>query len=421
VRLPNRLSALTVSKISKPGRYADGGGLYLRVAAFETKAGTGTSKNWVFRFARDGRERFMGLGTVNTLSLAEARQRARLCRQTILDGGDPIEVRKERRMAARIEAAKTVTFREAAETFMRTHLKALKSEVHQNQWRTTLATYAYPVLGDLAVSAVDTTLMLKVLEPIWESIPDTAARLRGRIERVLDAAAARGQRNGDNPARWAGHLDKLLPARKRKAERVRHHPAMAYADVPAFMGELRSREDISSRALEFLILTAARTNETIGARWSEFDLAAKLWTVPGERMKSGRPHIVPLSDRACTILAALPRVAGTEPFVFPGARDGKPLSNMACLELLRGMRPGLTVHGFRSSFRDWCGDRTNFARDVIEAALAHVVVDETEAAYRRSTAVEKRRRLMGDWAKFCSAPARNVGGNVTSIQGKTEG
>lgn len=415
---PNRLNALTVSKLAKPGRYADGGGLYLRVAEFKTKAGSATSKNWVFRFARDGRERFMGLGSVNTLTLAEARQRARQCRQMMLDGDDPIEARKRRRLAARLDAAKSVTFREAAEAFMRTHLKALRSEVHRQQWRTTLETYAYPVLGDLAVSAIDTNLVEKTLLPIWETIPDTAARLRGRIERVLDAAAARGQRSADNPARWSGHLDKLLPTRKRKAERVRHHPAMSYTDVPAFMGELRGHGEISYRALEFLILTAARTNETIGARWSEIDLAAKLWTVPGERMKSGRPHIVPLSDRVCQILGNLPRVAGAEDYVFPGAREGAPLSNMAMLQLLRGLRPGLTVHGFRSSFRDWCGDRTNFPRDVIEAALAHVVVDETEAAYRRSTAVEKRRRLMAEWSRFCERPPAE-GRKVVPLKGQT--
>jgi integrase len=412
----NRLNALSVSKLAKPGRYADGGGLYLRVAEFKTKTGTSQSKNWVFRFERDGRERFMGLGSLNTLSLAEARQRARQCRQLILEGGDPIDVRRERRMAARIDAAQNVAFKDAAESFMRTHLPGLKSEVHRKQWRTTLESYAYPVIGELPVSAIDTTLVLKVIEPIWDTIPDTAARLRGRIERVLDAAAARGQRKGENPARWTGHLDKLLPSRKRKAERVRHHPALPYTELPALMLELRGRNDVSAKALEFLILTAARTNETIGARRTEFDFAGKLWTIPGERMKSGRPHIVPLSDRALQILKALPRITDAEDLMFPGARAGKPLSNMAMLELLRGLRPGFTVHGFRSSFRDWCGDRTNYPRDVIEAALAHVVVDETEAAYRRSTAVEKRRKLMGDWAKFCaSTPVGASKGKVIAI------
>jgi integrase len=256
---------------------------------------------------------------------------------------------------------------------------------------------------------------MKCLEPIWQEKPETASRLRGRVESVLDWATVRGFRQGDNPARWRGHLAKLLPART-KVRKVKHHAALPYKEAPEFMAELRAEEDISARALEFTILTVARTGEVIGARWSdgEYDLDQRVWNVPAERMKAGVAHTVPLSDRAVELLKALPRIKGND-YVFPGAHHAKPLSNMAMLEKIRGLRPGLTVHGFRSTFRDWAGDRTNYPRDVIEAALAHTIKNDAEAAYRRGTAVEKRRRLMQDWAKYCGEP-KKAGRTVIPIR-----
>ena len=332
----NRLNAMMVAKLAQPGRYGDGGGLYLRVAEYSTKAGLARSKNWLFRFERDGKERQMGLGSLNTLTLADARAKARDCRKALLEGIDPIDARLSRKLAAREAAARVMTFRACAEAYIAEHGRTWKNSAHAKQWPSTLTTYVYPHIGALGVGAVDTGLVLKCLQPIWAELPDTAGRVRGRIEKVLDWARARGYRSGENPARWAGHLDHLL-ARKPKAERVKHHAALPHQQVPPFMQELRARQDVSSRALEFLILTAARTNETIGACWSEIDIAEKLWTVPAARMKSGRPHIVPLSDRAIQILKGLPQEGRDEDgYVFIGGRSaGKPLSNMAMLELLR--------------------------------------------------------------------------------------
>lgn len=411
----NRLSAVKIAKTNEPGRYPDGGGLYLRVAEYEVKAGTARSKNWVFRFERHGRERQMGLGSLETLSLADARTKARECRMALLEGRDPIEARQAVRTQERATVARAMTFQACAQAYIRTHQAGWKNPKHAAQWPSTLATYVYPVFGGVAVGDVDAAMVVKCLEPIWTSKPDTAIRVRGRIEKVLDWAAAYKHRTGDNPARWRGHLDKLLPSQS-KTKRVRHHPALPWSELPTLMAELRARDDVSSRALEFTILTAGRTNEVIGARLPEIDFKGKLWTIPGERMKGGRPHIVPLSDRAVAILEALPQEAGSD-FLFAGARQGRPLSDMAMLELLRGLRPGFTVHGFRSTFRDWAGDRTNFPREVIEAALAHVIEDETEAAYRRGTAVEKRRRLMAEWGKFCGMIPAGAGKNVVSIGG----
>jgi integrase len=400
----NRLNALQVTKLSEPGRYGDGGGLYLRVAEYEVKGGQrARSKNWVFRFERDGRERQMGLGSLDTLSLADARTKARDCRKALLDGADPINVRRANKLQARLAAARGLTFKACGQAYIEEHRKGWKNDKHAAQWPATLESHVYPVIGDLMVADIDTDLVLKCLRPIWDSVPDTAARVRGRIEKVLDWAKARECRSGENPARWRGHLDNLL-TRKSKAARIKHHPALPYVDLPALMGELRSRTDISSRTLEFLILNATRTTETIGARWSEIDLVKKLWTIPPERMKGGREHIAPLSDRAVEILKSLPRKGEGDGFVFPGREAEKPLSNMSLLELLRGIRDGFTVHGFRSTFRDWAGDRTNYPRDLIETALAHVIEDDTEAAYRRLTAIQKRRRLMADWARYCASP-----------------
>ena len=271
--------------------------------------------------------------------------------------------------------------------------------------------YVYPTFGDLPVSEVDTGLIMKAIEPMWTKTPETATRVRGRIESILGWATTRGYRQGDNPARWRGHLDNLLPARA-KVAKVQHHPALPYAEIGDFLTKVRALEGVSPKALEFAVLTAARTGEVVSARWPEIDLAARMWTIPGERMKAGKEHRVPLSDRAIALLKALPREKGTE-FVFIGDKSGKALSNMALLMTLRRMkRNDLTTHGFRSTFRDWAAEQTAYPNEMVEMALAHTIGDKVEAAYRRGDMLEKRRRLMADWAPYCarSAPPGNVVG-----------
>jgi integrase len=395
--------------MNKPGRHAAGDGLYLQISKSGTKA-------WLLRFMRGGQARQMGLGPVALVTLAEARQKARDARRQLLDGVDPIEERRARRMDVALKAASGVSFRQCAERYIAAHEPAWRNGKHKAQWRATLATYCYPVFGEVAVGAIDVGLVLKAVEPIWTTKPETAGRVRGRIEVILDWATARGYRTGDNPARWKGHLDKLLPARS-KIQRVKHHAALPYGEVPSFVALLREREGLSARALEFLILTAARTSEAIGARWSEIDLANQVWIIPPDRMKGGREHRVPLSDRAVEILEGLPHEGE---FVFPGARAGKPFSNMALLTTLRRMGRGdLTAHGFRSSFRDWAAEMTGFHSDVVEMALAHAVSSKVEAAYRRGDLFEKRRRLMNEWAHECASPIRN--GNVVPLKGAMNG
>jgi integrase len=403
-----KLSAPRIAKLSKPGRYGDGNGLYLQISNWKTKS-------WCLRYQLAGRSREMGLGSVADISLKDAREKARAVRGQLIDGDDPIDARKAKRQALRAERAKRVTFKEAAAKYIASHKAGCRSAKHADQWTATLVTYAYPVIGNLGVADIDTGHITRILEPIWGAKTDTASRIRGRIENILDWAKARHFRQGDNPARWKGHMENLLPA-KAKVSKVRHQPAMSFSDVPTFMDELKRRESISARALEFTILTAARTNESIGAKWEELDLKAGIWTVPGERMKAGREHRVPLSTRAIAILAKLPREKGSL-FVFPGGKARKPLSNMGMLQLLRGMRgKDITVHGFRSSFRDWAGEATNYPRELAEAALGHVLGDKAEAAYRRGDALEKRRKLMEAWARYCAIPVKSFGSNVTSIR-----
>jgi integrase len=405
MRKANKLTPLAVKRATQPGLYHDGHGLYLQVSVFGTKS-------WLYRFMRDGVARKMGLGALHTVPLALARRRAADARRALLDGIDPIDARKARRAATKLESAKAITFRECAESCVTSQEAGWRNAKHVGQWRSTLATYAYPVIGDLPVANVDTGLVLKILEPLWATKPETATRLRGRIETVLNWATVREYRRGENPARWRGHLDGVLP-KSSKVKRVKHHPALAYADLPAFMRELRRLDSISARALEFTVLTAARTGEVIGAQWSEIDLTAKTWTVPAGRMKAGKEHRIPLSDRAAMILETLLREGS---YVFPGARAGRSLSNMAMLELLRGMRGmGATVHGFRSTFRDWAAERTNYPEFVVEKALAHVVADKVEAAYRRGDLFEKRARLMDDWTIYCASPPAK-GHNIIAMR-----
>jgi integrase len=393
LRETNKLTAIQVARLKKPGRHCDGAGLWLQVSISGSKA-------WLFQFKRDGRARQMGLGGLHTVSLQEARIRARQARQSLLDGIDPIDAKHAQRGAVRLEKAKALTFGKCAADYLDAHAGAWKNQKHRSQWQSTLDAYANPLIGALPVAAIDTALVLKILRPIWNEKPETASRLRGRVERILSWATVQGFRQGDNPARWRGHIDALLPA-KATVRAVKHHAALPFVELPGFMAEIRKRESISARALEFTILTASRTGEAVGAKWDEIDIKAKVWTVPAERMKASRPHRVPLSDRAVEILADLP--SDNSGFVFLGAR-GASISNWAMLELLRGMVPGLTVHGFRSSFSDWARERTAYPRDVVEMALAHAIKDKSEAAYRRGDALDKRRRLMQEWARYCMAP-----------------
>jgi integrase len=386
-----RLTALQVSRAKQPGMYADGGGLYLRVTGPE-------ARSWVYRYARGRRTRYMGLGSLTAVSLAEARVRATEARRLVSAGIDPISARDGKMATERAAAAKQVTFRDAAEAFIKAHKAGWRNAKHGQQWRNTLATYVYPRLGALPVQQIDAGLVLRVLEPIWNTRPETASRVRQRIEVVLDSATAR---SGENPARWRGHLKNLLPARS-SVRRVKHHPALPYQELGAFMAELRKQDGLAARALELLILTATRTTECIAARWSELDLAAALWTIPAERIKAGREHRVPLAPAAVALLRKLAEAKISE-FVFPG-RPGRPLSDGALLKLLKRMqRTDLTVHGLRSSFRDWAAEMTTYPREVAEMALAHAVGDKVEAAYRRGDLLEKRRTLMQAWADFATA------------------
>jgi integrase len=400
-RTIGRLTALKVDKAKRAGMYADGGGLYLRV----TQSGT---KNWVFRFMLNGRPRWMGVGPVHTIGLAEARNRAAGFRLQRHDGVDPIEKRRAEKLEARLDAAKAMSFKECAVMYIASHRAGWRKK-HAAQWQATLAMYAEPVIGGLSVQRIDIALVLKVLEPIWTTKPETAGRVRGRIESILDWAKVRGYRTGENPARWRGQLDKLLPARS-KVRRVEHHAALFYAELPRFLVSLREQEGIAARALEFAILTAARTGEVIGARWSEMDMLDKTWTLPAMRMKAGKEHRVPLSGRALAILQEMqPHRHADEAFVFPGAKPGRPLSNMAFLMLLRRMGRGdVTAHGFRSSFRDWAAERTNVPAEVAEMALAHTISDKTAAAYNRSDLFDRRRRLMAAWTTFCTVPQQKA-------------
>ena len=342
----------------------------------------------------------MGLGSLDAVSLAEAREKAAECRKLRDQGKDPIETRTAHRASAAAELAKAMTFDQCAERYIAAHRAGWRNPKHAAQWQNTLATYVSPEFGRLPVQAVDVGLVIKVLEPIWSTKPETASRVRGRIEAVLDWAAARGFRDADNPARWKGRLDKLLP-RPSKVRAVQHHAALPYPEIGAFIQRLRERPGKAARALEFVILTAARTGEVLGARWSEIDLRAKLWTVPASRMKSGREHRVPLSDAALAVLRQMHCLRQNDR-VFPGDRR-ETLSDMALWMLLRAMnRTDLTTHGFRSTFRDWAAERTNFSNELVEMALAHAVPDKVEAAYRRGDLFEKRRKLMDAWASYCA-------------------
>lgn len=393
----HKLTDIGAKTLKKPGRHSDGGGLYLNIS----QSGT---KSWLFMWVpRGGKRREMGIGGYPMVTLAKARERAFECRTVVADGGDPIADKSK-------EAEPT--FAECVEKFLASMETAWRNHKHRAQWRTTLTAYCGTIRLK-KVSGIDTADVLNVLSPIWGTKQETASRLRGRIERVLDFAKVKGWRSGENPAVWRGHLKNVLPARQKLARG--HHLAMPYEEVPAFIARLRGSHGLAARALELLILTAGRSGEVLNAVWSEFDLQRSLWIVPAERMKAGKEHRVPLSDRALKVLQSL-NEARTSQYVFPGQRAGRPLSNMAMEMMLRRMKVDVTTHGFRSSFRDWVGDATTFPREVAEAALAHQVGSEVERAYRRADALEKRRKLMQAWSEYLStAKAGNLATNGTII------
>ena len=423
-----QLTALEVRKATAPGMYPDGGNLYLQVAR-------GGSKSWIFRYRFKGHTskagkpmaREMGLGSFENWTLAEARERARQQRQLLDQGVDPIENRKSQDQAAALQKALTVSFQDCAKDYIRDHKAGWKNAKHADQWASTLETWVYPIIGKLPVGGITTALVEQVLkQPVgtekdaptfWTARTETASRVRGRIETILDWARAKKLRDGENPARWKGLLDKLLPP-KSQVSPVEHHKALPYSDLPGFMAEIRKRDSLSARALEYTILNAVRTSDTVGATRTEIDRDQGTWTVPGGRLKGRRgagrrDHVVPLSYRALEIVDGRPDGR----FLF-AHEDGEPLSNMAMLELLQGMGFGkdLTVHGFRSTFKDWCSEQTAYPNELSEMAMAHTVSDKVEAAYRRGDMREKRRRLMADWAAYCASPPTAKKDNVVPMR-----
>lgn len=401
-RQQQRLSALHVTKLTKPGLYGDGGGLTLQIT-------TTGAKSWLFRYMVAGKAFGMGLGPTHTVSLAEARQKALNARKLLIDGIDPLEAKKQNQIASALSKAKMMTFDQCAKAYILAHKAGWKNAKHCKQWTNTLNTYASPVFGHLPVAEIDTSLVVKCLAPIWESKSETASRLRGRIESVLSWATTSGYRTGENPARWKGHLENLLAAIS-KSSRTKNHPSLPWQRIGAFISALRVREGVSARAVEFAILTACRSGEVRGARWAEFDMVAKLWTIPAERMKAKREHQVPLSDAA---LALLDLMLKDGDVVFAGTK-GQPLSDMSLTAVIRRMNgddkpvwtdvngAGITVHGFRSSFRMWAAETTNYPREVAEHALAHQLPDAVERAYQRGSQFAKRAALMAEWAVYCA-------------------
>jgi len=403
-RQQQRLSALQVTKLTKPGLYGDGGGLTLQITA------TGV-KSWLFRYMVAGKPFGMGLGPTHTVSLAEARQKALEARKLLIDGINPLAAKKQNQIAAALANAKMMSFDQCAEAYILAHKAGWKNAKHVDQWTNTLNTYASPVFGHLPVAVIDTGLVVKCLAPIWESKTETASRVRGRIESVLGWATTSGYRTGENPARWKGHLENLL-ATISKTSRTKNHPSLPWPRIGAFMSALRAREGVSARAVEFAILTACRSGEVRGARWTEFDTVGKVWTIPAERMKAKREHQVPLSDAALDLLKSMPKDKHVD-VVFAGTK-GQPLSDMSLTAVIRRMNgddkpvwadangDGITVHGFRSSFRMWAAETTNYPREVAEHALAHQLPDAVERAYQRGSQFAKRAALMTEWAVYCA-------------------
>jgi len=410
-RKAKELSALEVNRLTAPGLHFVGG-----VAGLSLQVSASGARSWILRATVGTRRRDIGLGGFPDVTLAGAREAARTARAKIKEGIDPVEDSKAKRSALAAVQAAAITFGEAAAKYIAAHESGWKSAKHAAQWSATLETYAFPTIGKIRVSEIETAHIITILEGIWTTKTETASRLRGRIESVLDWATVRGYRKGENPARWKGHLDMILPARA-KVQKVAHHAALDYREMGAFMAELAKVEGMGARALEFAILTAARSGEVRGATWAEIDEQAGIWTIPAGRMKAEKEHRIPLTAPALALLAKLPRIAGTD-LMFPNSKE-KPtaLSDMTLTAVLRRMGQTVTAHGFRSTFRDWAGETTAYPREVIEHALAHQLKDKAEAAYARGTLFDKRRRLMADWAKHCAIVAKS--GEVTPIRSKT--
>jgi integrase len=406
MRKSNQLNPAKMRSLNEPGRYHDGHGLYLQLSGEKGQ----TTRSWVLRYMLNGVARHLGLGSCNDFTLAEARERARMFRQQITDGIDPVAEREAQRTAAKVETAGQMTFRECADRYIEAHGTGWRNDKHREQWVSSLSKYAHPVIGDLPVAAVALAHIIKILEPIWAKKTTTADRIRGRIERILAWATVRGLRTGDNPARWGGHLEELFPAKGKIRGKV-HHKALPFADLPAVMEKLRAIENIPARALEFTILTAARSGEAMGAKWGELDLRNKVWTIPAERMKRHREQRVPLSERAISILQDLPRLNGDDSVFVRVGRDalGRHLAKI--------VDDGSTVHGMRSTFKDWCRSNTNFADEISEMALAHSDGNATRAAYARSDLFEKRRKLMDAWSRYCTSKPV-IAGEVVELRGR---
>lgn len=396
----HRLTALKIGKLDAPGQYPDGGNLYFQIS----KTG---SRSWIFRFTLRGQSREMGLGPLSAVSLAAARAEASKCRELLRAGIDPLEARAADQRKRAIETGGPRLFKAAAADYIANHRAEWKNSKHAQQWENTLDTYAFPTIGNQDVSDVDTAMIVRVLQPIWTAKRETAFRLRGRIERILDAEKTLGHRQGENPARWRGHLDTLLPKQNRR-KKIKHHPALPWQEMPEFMRSLRQREEPTARMLELLILTAVRTQEALYARPEEFAMDYRVWTVPGERMKMELPLRVPMTDRVVELVEqALPHAR--HGWLYPGRKDKRPYSNMAMLKILERMGYGhVTVHGFRSTFRDWVAECTEYADSLAEKALAHAIQNESEAAYRRGDMLERRRQMMADWAGFCAGKTANI-------------
>jgi integrase len=393
------LSAREVATIKKPGTYFDGHGLALRV-------GPTGAKSWIFRYTgTDGKRHDLGLGPTHTISLAEAREMALQARKARFSGDDPLEKRRQERRQRRVSTAKAMTFASAAEAYIQSHMAGWRDPRSAPQWRASLRDHANPMIGSLPVEAIDTGLVMQCLSPIWTTRTETASRVRGRIESILDWARVHGYREGENPARWKGNLEKLLP-KKNKVRPVEHHAALEHSQIGAFVAELRQQDGIAARALEFVILTACRVGEVIGARWSEIDLNEKVWTIPAERMKAAQPHRVPLSEDALAIVDKMAALRRGDDYLFPGIIAGRPISASAIRIVMDRIGGGSTTHGMRACFRSWCADH-GIARDRAEQCLAHAIGNAVEQAYNRTDLLERRRPIMASWAKFCDAVAPN--------------
>jgi integrase len=396
-RLTQRLSSVKVQQLKERGWYPDGQGLYLQISAANTKS-------WVFRFTRDGKQRWHGLGAISNLnSLKEARLAAEQCRDNLRRGIDPIEHKQQLQQERRLTEAARMTFTNCAQMYIDRHQHGWKNAKHLTQWRNTLQTYAFPVIGDLPVQDIDVQQILNIVEPIWHTKTETANRVRQRIELVLDWATAMGFKEGVNPARWRGHIEKLLP-KPSKVKPVEHHKAMHYEDVPKLFAKLAQTQTVASSLLQSTILTAARSSEIRLAKWEELELTQATWEVPIVRMKNRRPHRVPLSPELVELLSELPQNSS---FIFPNSSGKKSVTEAAVRKLLKSLAPDVTLHGFRSSFRDWCAEQTEFPRELAEKALSHSLSSQVEAAYQRGDMFEKRRTLMSAWSNYCLAEARS--------------